>query len=207
MPLAAKRGATVTGLDASEPLLEIAAERNPDADLRQGDLEELPFGDNQFDAVTSFNAVQYAADQEAAVRELHRVAKPGGRVALVAWGRPEQCESPVILAALGKLIPPPPPGAPHGGPFALAEPGRLEAVAQVGGLTVEKAGDAPLAFEFPDLATAVAAQLTSGPARVAIAHSGKGAVRDALIEAYAGSRQPDGTCRQANVFRYVVAHK
>lgn len=197
----------MTGLDASEALLEIAAERNPDADLRHGDLEELPFGDNEFDAVTSFNAVQYAADQEAAVRELHRVAKPGGRVALVAWGRPEQCESAVILGALGKLMPPPPPGAAHGGPFALAEPGRLEAVAEAAGLTVEKGGDAPMAFEFPDVATAVAAQLTSGPARVAIEHSGEAAVRDALTEAYAGSRQPDGTYRQANVFRYVVAHK
>src|ERR1700738_4245414 len=41
--LAAKRGAVVSGIDASEALLEIANERNPGADIRHGDLEELPF--------------------------------------------------------------------------------------------------------------------------------------------------------------------
>ncbi len=60
LELAARRGATVTGLDASEPLLAIARERLPQADLRQGDLEQLPFPDASFTAVTSFNAVQYA---------------------------------------------------------------------------------------------------------------------------------------------------
>src|SRR5580693_8231110 len=56
LQLAAKRGATVTGFDASAPLLEIARERNPGADIHQGDLEQLPFEDNRFDVVTSFNA-------------------------------------------------------------------------------------------------------------------------------------------------------
>ena len=43
--LAAKRGATVTGFDACGPLLDIARERVPGADLRQGDLELLPFAE------------------------------------------------------------------------------------------------------------------------------------------------------------------
>ena len=45
LQIAAKRGATVTGFDASAALLEIAAERVPGADLRRGDLESLPYGD------------------------------------------------------------------------------------------------------------------------------------------------------------------
>jgi SAM-dependent methyltransferase len=207
MQLAAKRGATVTGLDASAALLEIARERNPEAELRQGDLEALPFGDTQFDAITAFNSVQYAADHVAAVRELRRVAKPGASVAVLAWGRADQCETSVILGALGGLMPPPPPGAPAGGPFALAEPGALEALVESGGLKAESAADAPMAFEFPDLQTAVAAQLTSGPARVAIEHSGEEAVRTALATAYAGNRQADGTYRQANIFRFVIARR
>src|SRR4051794_228310 len=60
--LAAERGAVVTGLDASEELLAVARERLPDADLRLGDVEELPFPNAAFTAMTSFNAIQYATD-------------------------------------------------------------------------------------------------------------------------------------------------
>jgi hypothetical protein len=48
-------------------------------------------------------------------------------------------------------------------------------------------------------------QLSSGPARAAIQHSGLPATRGALTRVFAGSRKPDGTYRQANVFRYLVA--
>jgi hypothetical protein len=72
-------------------------------------------------------------------------------------------------------------------------------------LRAEAAADAAMSFRFPDLATAVRAQLSSGPARLAIEHAGEAAVREALAGAYAGSRQSDGTYRQDNVFRYVVA--
>src|SRR3954452_22362219 len=64
---AAARGAQVAGLDATGPLLEVAARRTPTADLRQGDIDSLPFAASSFDVVTSFNAVQYAVDPAAAV--------------------------------------------------------------------------------------------------------------------------------------------
>ncbi len=57
----ASLGATVSGLDASDTLLEIARERAPSADFRLGDLEALPFDDDSFDVVTGFNSFQYAA--------------------------------------------------------------------------------------------------------------------------------------------------
>ena len=203
MQLAAKRGAVVTGFDASAALLEIARERNPGADVRQGDLEQLPFGDDVFDVVTSFNAVQYAADPVVALGQLRRVARPGAPVTVLVWGPAEYCETRSILGAIGALLPPPPPGAE--GPFALSDPGRLEALVEAAGLRADGVGDAPMTFRFPDLATAVRAQLTSGPARVAIEHAGEHAVRDALAAAYADNRQADGSYRQHNVFRYIVA--
>lgn len=207
MQIAAKRGAVVTGLDASAPLLAIARERNAAADIRQGDLETLPFADDRFDAATAFNSIQYASDPVAALRELRRVVKPGAPVAVLTWGPPERCETAVILAALGGLMPPPPPGAAPAGPFALAQPGQLEALVASAGLQPIQSGDAAMAFDFADLDTAVAAQLTSGPARRAIQHSGEAAARDALVDAYAKSRQADGRYRQANIFRFVVATK
>ena len=200
--LAAKRGATVTGFDASSGLLAVARERLPQAELHRGDLEHLPFADDRFDAVTAFNAVQYAGDPVAALRELRRVARPGAPVVVLTWGRAEQCETRVILAAIGGLLPPPPPGA--GGPFALSEPGRLEALLSEAGLTPERAVDVAQCFDFPDLETAVRAQLSSGPARRAIDHAGEAAARAALAEAYRPHRQPDGRYRQQNTFRFVV---
>jgi SAM-dependent methyltransferase len=203
MQRAAKRGAVISGLDASAPLLEIARERNPGADIRQGDLEQLPFGDDSFDVVTSFNAVQYAADPVVALSELRRVARPGAAVVVLVWGPADRCETRSILAAIGALLPPPPPGAE--GPFALSASGRLDALVAAAGLRADGVGEAPMTFQFPDLATAVRAQLTSGPARLAIEHAGEEAVRGALAAAYADNLQPDGSYRQSNVFRYIVA--
>jgi SAM-dependent methyltransferase len=60
--LATLRGATVAALDASAALLAIARERLPGADVREGDLEALPFPDAAFDAVVAVNSVIYAAD-------------------------------------------------------------------------------------------------------------------------------------------------
>jgi SAM-dependent methyltransferase len=55
--VAAGRGATVAGLDASEALIAIARARTPGADFRVGDMFALPFGDDDFDVATSFNGI------------------------------------------------------------------------------------------------------------------------------------------------------
>src|SRR5712692_10306338 len=183
MQLAAKRGATVAGIDAAEGFLALARERVPEADLRHGDIETLPFADDSFDAVTAFNSVQYAADPTTALREIHRVAKPGAGVAVATWGTADQCEMRVVLAAVGSLLPPPPPGA--GGPFALAAPGALEALVEGAGLTTECAIDVPTPYIYPDLDTATRGQLSSGPARMAINTAGLEATTSAIREALA----------------------
>src|SRR5215207_2882038 len=74
--LCADRGADVSGLDASEGLLEIARERLPEADLRLGDLQTLPYADDSFDLVTGFTSFFFADDMVAALREAGRVARP-----------------------------------------------------------------------------------------------------------------------------------
>ena len=80
--LAARRGATVTGLDATAALLDIARERVPAASLVVGDLEDpLPFDPGSFDVITAFNAIQYAADPVAAVKNMSQLVPPGGSIA------------------------------------------------------------------------------------------------------------------------------
>lgn len=179
-------------------------ERVPGASLAVGDLDEpLPYETGMFDVVTAFKSVQYAADPVAAVKSMSQVVKPGGLIALLVWGPPEQCESGVMFAELGPLMPPRPPAAP--GAVAWSDDGQLEDLAALAGLTPVAVTDVPNPLIYPDLATAVRTQLSSGPARAAIQHSGLVAARSALTRAFAGSRKPDGTWRQENVFRYLVA--
>jgi SAM-dependent methyltransferase len=202
--LAVQRGAEVTGLDATAALIEIAGERVPQADLVVGDLEDpLPFDPDSFDVVTAFNAAQYADDPVAVLKNMSRVTKPGGLVSILVWGPPEQCESRVMFAEMGPLMPPAPPNAP--GAIAWSEDGKLEELARHASLNPVTVGDVANPLIYPDLATAIRTQLSSGPAANAIRHAGLAAVRGALTRAFAASRTPDGTVRQDNVFRYLVA--
>jgi SAM-dependent methyltransferase len=147
--LAARRGAAVSGFDATAPLIDIARERVPDASLIVGDLEDpLPYQEGAFDVVTSFNSVQYAADPVSVVTNMSHVARPGGLVSILVWGPPEQCESGVMFSELGPLMPPAPPAAP--GAVAWSEPGQLEKLAAQAGLTPLTVADVPNPLVYPD---------------------------------------------------------
>jgi hypothetical protein len=81
--LASLRGAHVTALDASAELLAIARQRLPAADVREGDLEALPFAESTFDAVTAVNSVFYAAEMGTAMFSGPRA----GITAVRKWGK------------------------------------------------------------------------------------------------------------------------
>ena len=200
--LAADRGADVSGLDASEGLLEFARGRVPGAPLVQGELEELPFGDESFDAVTGFNSFQYAARPAVALTEAVRVLAPGGRVLYLNWAPPEQCEAAAYLAAIGKLLPPPPPGAP--GPFALSSAEAITAVFDEAGLEVVSTADVTCVWSYPDEQTAVAGLMAAGPIVRAIQHAGEAAAHEATVAFLRSFRAADGGYRITNVFRYAV---
>jgi SAM-dependent methyltransferase len=200
--LAADRGASVTGLDASSGLLEHARRRVPGAPFVQGELEQLPFADGSFDVVTGFNSFQYAAQPAVALAEAARVLAPGGRVLYLNWAPPEQCEAAGYLAAIGALLPPPPPGAP--GPFALSDHDAIVRVFEEAGLTVRSTGDVTVVWSYPDHATALAGLMAAGPIVHAIEHSGEEAVVDATGAFLEPFGTDDGGYRITNVFRYAI---
>jgi SAM-dependent methyltransferase len=138
--LCADRGAAVAGLDASEELLAVARERVPEADLRVGDLQTLPYEDDAFDLVTGFGSFFYAADVAGALREAARVAHR--HLAVQTFGRPERCD----LEALK-----PNPGA--------WRPGIVEELMP---LPVAASFDVQWAYEYADDATLVAAIQAGG---------------------------------------------
>lgn len=201
--LAADAGARVTGIDAAEPLVEIAKKRVPAGEFHVGDLQFLPFPDDGFDAVTGFNSFQYAADPAAALREAGRVAKPGSAVHVLVWGRERRTELAAILRALRPLLPPAPPGAP--GPFALSEEGALEVLVLEAGLEPADEGYLEAPFEYRDEEALLHATLASGPATLAIRTSGEDVVRQAALEAAAPFRTAGGSYRIETEWRYVTA--
>jgi SAM-dependent methyltransferase len=86
---AARTGADVVGIDISPDQLakarRAAADEGLDIEFDEGDAQELPYGDAEFDAVASAFGVVFAADHKRAAAELARVCRPGGRLALTAW--------------------------------------------------------------------------------------------------------------------------
>ncbi len=201
--LAADRGAVVSGLDAAPGLLEFARRRVPDAAIVQGELQTLPFGDDSFDAVTGFNAFQYAADPIEALCEAKRVTAPGGRVLALVWSPAEMCELAPHLRSLGSLLPPPPAGTP--GPFALCGRDALDAFFEQAALEVAEVRDVPCTFAYPDTATAVKALSSAGPVVRIAEHAGIDAVRADIQEFLAGHVRPDGTYAIQNPFRYAMS--
>jgi SAM-dependent methyltransferase len=207
--LASLRGAQVTALDASVPLLATARQRLPAAEVREGELEALPSADASFDAVTAVNSLFYAPDMAAAMREFVRVVRPGGRVVVTAWGPPERSEFlTAVMPALGPLMPPPPPGAPAVHPvLALSEPGALAAVLEQAGLRVVEEGETAVPFVFANAEVSWRANRSAGPNQVAIAHSGEAAVRAAFAAADRAHTHPDGSIRYENIFLWVVGER
>src|SRR4029077_16928974 len=81
----------VTGVDLAERLLKLAAEKAerlslPNIHFQRGDLVSLDFPANRFDAVVCVFGIFFVPDMVAGVRELWQRVKPGGKLAITAWG-------------------------------------------------------------------------------------------------------------------------
>ena len=83
-----KRGARVVAFDLSEGMLEEGRRRHPQIEFVQGDAEKLPFGDAEFDAVTISFGLRNINDPQAALAEMYRVLKPGGRLVICEFSKP-----------------------------------------------------------------------------------------------------------------------
>ncbi len=87
----AKDGARVTALDFSQGMLNEARRRHGNRGITfvQGDATNLPFDDNSFDATTVSFGIRNFNDPHAALREMVRVTRPGGRVVICEFSTPQ----------------------------------------------------------------------------------------------------------------------
>jgi SAM-dependent methyltransferase len=94
---AARAGASVVGIDISPDQLakarRAAEEQGLAIQFDEGDAQELPYRDGEFDAVASVFGAVFAPDQQRTAAELARVSRPGGRLALTAWPVDEWSET------------------------------------------------------------------------------------------------------------------
>ncbi len=111
-------GATITGVDISEGMLEVGRKKvtaqhlNKTILLKTGDSEALPFADSAFDAITCAYGVRNFENLAAGLKDMQRVLRPGGRIAILEFSHPKQF--PVkqfysfyfryILPTMGKLV-------------------------------------------------------------------------------------------------------
>jgi ubiquinone/menaquinone biosynthesis C-methylase UbiE len=110
---AAMMGGSVVASDLTPELFDAgrhqAADRGVELEWVEGDAENLPFGDNEFDVVTSCLGVMFAPHHQAGADEIVRVCKPGGTIGLLSW-TPEGFIGQ-MFATMKPFAPPPPPGA------------------------------------------------------------------------------------------------
>jgi SAM-dependent methyltransferase len=201
--LAAKRGAQVSGIDASKAMIEYARERLPTADFRVGDIEELPYADDSFEIVFAASSLQYTGDRMATLREFARVCTPGGRIVVGLFGPPEKVALRSLMSAVGTALPTPPPGA---GPFELSIPGVLEALFEAAGLKTLTYGEVNCPFIFTDFESYWRGNRAAGPNQGAMRILGEEKLKAVLREAVEAFRLDDGRILiQPNTFKYLVA--
>lgn len=145
--------------DISQPMLAFAQQRAADAQLANiefvvGDVEELDFGSERFDAVISRAGIMYLIDVEGTLRRLRSSLRPGGRFASSVWSTPDKvgfaAPVPVMLELLE--LPPPPAGEP--GPFALGDTARLATVVSEAGFEHVETGAVQVVYELGSPAAA-----------------------------------------------------
>jgi SAM-dependent methyltransferase len=202
LALSAVRGAVPSGIDISPGLLAVACDRLPQADLREGDMEDLPFADASFDAVIGINAFQFAGDPRRALSGAARVLRPGGRLVASLFAAPERSQGTVVHEAMSTLIPPEQ-EADHA-PYALSAPGNLEAAMGDAGLSVVDQGEVMCAWRYASMEDAVRGLLCSAGGARAVEAAGESAVR-VVLEGALAQFEHGGVVNMDNTFRWVAA--
>lgn len=169
LELAGARGAICAGIDASQRLVAVARERSPDADIRVGDMNALPWDSESFDLVTSFRGIWGTTPN--AVDEARRVLVDGGRIALTCWGDVGKSPgawmlAPFLWATEEKIL--------HQAELvSLGRPGVGEAFLAERGFDVAERFEVPFTFEFPDPETYARGLAATGPAYESIQSIGE----------------------------------
>ncbi|HTT00135.1 MAG TPA: class I SAM-dependent methyltransferase [Streptosporangiaceae bacterium] len=192
--LARLRGASCAGIDASARLVAVARDRNPECDIRVGDMHAMPWDTASFDVVTSFRGIW--GTTPGAVAEINRVLCPGGRVGITVWGHLKVSPgawalAPFRLAAAEKVDN-------QAAMVSLGRPGAGEHLLESSGFVDVERLEVPFAWEFADPQLYARALAATGPAYEAIQNVGEAEFRHAAVEQAQGQLR-DGLPLRAEI--------
>jgi SAM-dependent methyltransferase len=141
----------VTGLDRNDGMLAVARRLAPGIDWQLGRAEALPFADRRFDRVFSQFGLMFFDDRTAALREMRRVMKPGGRLQVAVWDSLDRTPGyAAMVKLLNRLF-----GAPAAdalrAPFVLGEPTALRATFANAGMANAQLETFDVTARFPSL--------------------------------------------------------
>jgi len=148
---------TLVSSDASEAMLDVARARAGQLEIKNVEfvrleLEWIDLQTASVDAILCRWGLMLLIDPEAAAREMRRVLRPGGRVAVAVWEQPAANPWAMVaskaMSELGHVAPPDPDGP---GMFALATPGALEQVLEAGGFVFVHVETVDLERRYPDI--------------------------------------------------------
>lgn len=200
---AERLGAKTAGIDASTGLLDIAARRAPNTELVAGSMFDVPWADESFDVVTSFNGI-WGGCQDA-VDEAFRVLRPGGALAITFWGPGKALDMRDYFIVVGTTAP----GAAEEliGLATIGAPGVCEGMLEEAGFVVGERDATSAVIEAADEDALWKTLRSPGVVLPSLEHVGEDELRRQVLESVAPYRAPDGSYRLVNELTHVIAHK
>jgi ubiquinone/menaquinone biosynthesis C-methylase UbiE len=124
----------VAGLDINDGMLAVAKRKDPKITWKQGRAESLPFDSASFDVVVSQFGLMFFEDRQAAIREMVRVLRPGGRLAVAVWDSLEHTPGYAAMTELLRRLFGDQAAEALRAPFSLGDAGQLRALFRGAGL-------------------------------------------------------------------------
>jgi len=194
---AAERGSVVDGIDIAPAMVELAARLYPLARFRVGDAEELPYADNEFDAVVYNIGLHHLTSPARGIAEFARVLRGGGRLSLSVWDENRSALGivPEAIAAAGALAPAELPTPPQQPAYDSAE--ELEPLLGAAGFRLEAVELVGYTLPFPSAESLwegwLAAAIRSGPLLAAQSDAVQRSARTAYYRLIEPDRHDDGS--------------
>jgi SAM-dependent methyltransferase len=197
----------VTGVDLNEAMLTVARGVRPDIDYRQGDAAALPFPDASFDVVVSQMALMFFPDRPAAAREMARVTRSAGTVAVLVPGdlRSQTAFAPFVAMA-----------GQHAGPeamsllssyFACGDLDELTGLLAAAGLRPTRSRTVQGTYRAPTVDTFVTTEVESTPLLERISEQTYQAIRAGAHDVLAPFTAADGSVQAPFEANVVTARK